>query len=299
MREIIIPAQTIHKHSHTHKINKMAMFYSWWLHSVLQSPFLPIFRNRFAFPKCLFIVIYKLGHFCQTATFMCSVNKLSDLEIDVRLKHIWIFCRSTGTSSVFALLINKHLIEPVWLKNSSSASLRYYYDEHMDYFNQFWTPWRWQGCAELQPDKLDEKKAESILPETSAASQHVDHFPSAQFAPRPSEIFHFGPEAEIEFPVVIYTSTRWGISRCLRKSSELLGASYAQNGTESRFWVIVKSSNEIILTYTVYVCVCVCVCVSEEFFHQPVWPFSALIAVCFCFHSISFLFIMFWSVLYS
>ncbi len=77
MSEIIIPAQTIHKHPHTLKINTIAMFYSWWLHSVLQSPFPPISRNRFAFPKCLFIVIFvKQLHSCVRLISCLSLRSM-------------------------------------------------------------------------------------------------------------------------------------------------------------------------------------------------------------------------------
>lgn len=73
---------------------RSSMFYSWWLHSVLQSPFPSILRNRFTPSRCLFIVIYKLGRYNFVKllrSYVRLISCLRDLEIDVNMKHIWIF----------------------------------------------------------------------------------------------------------------------------------------------------------------------------------------------------------------
>ncbi len=68
-------------------------------------------------------------------------------------------------------------------------------------------------------------------------------------------MFHFGPEAEIEFPVVIYTSTRWGIPRCLRKSSELL-----RSDRRADVVLLWRAAMKSYWHIYIYRCVCVCVC---------------------------------------
>lgn len=225
----------------------------------------------------------------QLRSYLRLKRCLHDLEIDVNLKHIWIFSRCSGRSSVFALLnvINKCLIESVWFKNKPN---KFSINSMMDIFTIL------TSFAPRQDDRTAVNssladwmkiKREFILPETSADSWHVSHFTSAQLGGGPQWCFISPQKLKLNF---LWWYTHIPSKEYQGASGRVQSSWGNRTGTESIFWVIVKSRNEIILTY---------ICVRSSFIspYDHFYLISPLIAVYFCFHSILFLFITFWSIL--
>lgn len=117
-------------------------------------------------------------------------------------------------------------------------------------------------------DKLDEKKVESILPEMSAASQHAITFPrlSSPRGPRLARSWNWISCGDIHIHTVRDIKV---LEEEFRAHGSVLRSEREWRADVVLLW---RAAMQSILTYRyIYVCVC------EEFFHQPVWPFSALI----------------------